>query len=151
MDRSILNDESATRDIPYQIKFLLNKGISIFSKSNKKKYYFRVNILETTQYNYKDLSKLYKEQVQLGYSRILPQIALGHSQSEILAMIHFENDVLKLSEIMIPPMMSSTMNAEILDKTRKGNSNENENKVGRQEKPDNEKSDKTLQNLEAMS
>jgi hypothetical protein len=36
-------------------------------------------MLETTQYNYKDLAKYYKEQVQLGYSKMLPQIALGHS------------------------------------------------------------------------
>jgi hypothetical protein len=36
-------------------------------------------MLETTQYNYKDLAKMYKEQVQLGYSKMLPQIAMGHS------------------------------------------------------------------------
>ena len=81
---------------------------------------------------------------------MLPQVAMGHSQSEILAMAHFENDLLKLSEIMVPPLMSSTMNAETLDKIRQPNSSEN-NKVGREEKPDNEKSDKTLQNLESMS
>ena len=27
----------------------------------------------------KDLSKIYKEQVQLGYSKMLPEVALGHS------------------------------------------------------------------------
>ena len=44
-----------------------------------KKYSFKLYMLETTQYNYRDLSKLYKEQTQLGYSKMLPQIALGHS------------------------------------------------------------------------
>jgi hypothetical protein len=39
---------------------------------NKKKYNFRLYMLETTQYNYQDLSKMYKEQVQLGYSKMLP-------------------------------------------------------------------------------
>jgi hypothetical protein len=68
--------------------------------------------METTQYNYKELSKQYKEMVQLGYSKMLPQIALGHAQSAILYAAMFENDVLKLNEIMIPPLMSSTMNPD---------------------------------------
>jgi len=50
--------------------------------------------------------------VQLGYSKMLPQIALGHAQSAILYAATFENDVLKLNEIMIPPLMSSTMNPD---------------------------------------
>jgi len=70
--------------------------------------------METTQYNYKELSKQYKEMVQLGYSKMLPQIALGHAQSAILYAAMFENDVLKLNEIMIPPLMSSTMNPDAI-------------------------------------
>ena len=34
---------------------------------------------------------------------------VGHSQSFILNTAYFENEVMKLSEIMIPPLMSSTM------------------------------------------
>lgn len=71
-------------------------------------------MLETTQYNYKELAKLYKEQSQIGFSKMLPQIALGHSQSFILNSAHFENDVLKLYEIMIPPLMSSTMSSDLI-------------------------------------
>ena len=71
-------------------------------------------MLETTQYNYKELSKMYKEQVQLGYSKMLPQIALGHSQSAIINTAYFENEILHLSEIMLPPLMSSTMNLQDL-------------------------------------
>jgi hypothetical protein len=56
----------------------------------------------------------------MGFSKMLPQIALGHSQSSILNTIYFENEVLHLSEIMIPPLMSSTMNMQDL----KGNSNQ---------------------------
>lgn len=36
-------------------------------------------MLETTIYNYKDMSKMYKEQTQIGFSKMLPQIALGHT------------------------------------------------------------------------
>lgn len=95
---------------------------------------------------------MYKEQVQIGYSKMLPQIALGHSQSSIINTAYFENEILHLSEIMIPPLMSSTMSSEdILG--NKGNSsssnsqnNTEEGAGGRPEKSQNEKSDKTLQN-----
>ena len=58
----------------------------------------------------------------MGYSKMLPQIALGQSQSSILANAYFENDVLDLVNVFIPPLMSSTMNPEML---KKGNGNGN--------------------------
>lgn len=45
---------------------------------------------------------------------MLPQVALGQTQSSILANAYFENDILDLVRVFIPPMMSSTMNAEAL-------------------------------------
>ena len=112
---------------------------------------------------------MYKEQVQIGYSKMLPQIALGHSQSFIINTAYFENEVLHLSEIMIPPLMSSTLNGEdILGKRNQENTSKNQNSTegtktsqqvvkteekssGRPEKPDDEKSEKTIQNRESMS
>ena len=115
-------------------------------------------MLETTQSNSKELSKMYKEQVQLGYSKMLPQIALGHSQSSIINTAYFENEVLHLSEIMIPPLMSSTLNAEdVLGKKDQKNLNktqsniEGKSQAGRPEKSDDQKSEKTIQNKESMS
>jgi hypothetical protein len=43
---------------------------------------------------------------------MLPQIALGHSQSSIINTAFFENNILHLTEIMIPPLMSSTMSSQ---------------------------------------
>ena len=116
-------------------------------------------MLETTQYNYKDLSKMYKEQVQIGYSKMLPQIALGHSQSSIVNTAYFENNLLHLTDIMIPPLMSSVMSSEAVlgkeEQSGSGNSESNvegeSNGAGRPEKDDSEKSEKTLQNEESMS
>ena len=113
-------------------------------------------MLETTQYNYKELSKMYKEQTQIGYSKMLPQIALGHSQSFILNTAHFENEILQLNTIMIPPLMSSTMSSEqVLGKSGQSNSsnsqNTSESSAGRPEKEDDQKSEKTIQNKESMS
>ena len=88
----------------------------------------------------------------MGYSKMLPQIALGHSQSSILNTAYFENEILHLSEIMIPPLMSSTLNAEdILGKSQKSNTGKTQksseggnSKGGRPEKPDDQKSEKTI-------
>lgn len=173
LQKSIQNDESSVRDLILQFQAFFNRVTRIFS-SNRNKYDFRFYMLETTQDNYKELSKLYKEQVQLGYSQLLPQIALGHSQSFILNTAHFENEVLKLQEIMIPPLMSSTMSSANLGSSNKSNgnnSNNNQNSsgnktttqttvrktsvteeksAGRPETPDDQKSEKTIANKESM-
>ena len=102
----------------------------------------------------------------MGYSKMLPQIALGHSQSAIINTAYFENQVLHLSEIMIPPLMSSTLRSEDVLGPKEG-AEEGADKganvqakgaskkevqeamgetkeAGRPEKPDDQKSDKTI-------
>lgn len=147
LEKSILNDEGAIRNLLMQFEIFFDMIAQAYSPS-RKLYTFRLYMLETTQYNYKELSKLYKEQTQIGYSKMLPQIALGHSQSSILNTAYFENDILHLSEVMIPPMMSSTVSMEDIKSSRGGGEND---KAGRPEKEESEKSDKTLQNEESMS
>ena len=163
LEKSILNDESTVRNLLLQFNMFMDRVIKK-KNTNSKKYNFKIYFLETTQYNYQALSKLYKEQTQIGYSKMLPQIALGHSQSFILNTAHFENEVLHLSEIMIPPLMSSTLNSQdILGKTSSsGNSNSQNTSgtkknvaetksAGRPEKADDQKSEKTIQNKESMN
>ena len=156
LEKSILNDEGSIRSLLLQFAIFFD---TITQKQNKskRKYNYRLYMLETTQYNYKELSKLYKEHVQIGYSKMLPQIALGHSQSAIINTAYFENEVLHLSEIMIPPLMSSTMNLQDLKgKTGETGTSKSQTKTetsgeaGRPEKADDEKSDKTIANKESM-
>ena len=130
---------------------ILNRLINFLLKP--KKYSYKFKILETTIYNYKELSKLYKEQTSIGYSKMLPQIALGHSQSEILGAAFFENNILELTTLMLPPLSTNTMSgADVLGKTSSGNKEKEEEKqkAGRPEKEDGEKSDKTIANKESM-
>ena len=101
---------------------------------------------------------MYKEHTQIGYSKMLPQVALGHSQSSILATAQFENNILKLADIMIPPSMSSTMSGKGVGTDNKSNASKNQNNsqsnvktpaaetksAGRPEKADGEKSAKTI-------
>lgn len=153
LEKSISNDEATMRDLILQFQNLLNRLIKKFNKSN---YSFRVDILETTIYNYKELAKMYKEHTQIGYSKMLPQVALGHSQSSIIATAQFENNILHLADIMIPPSMSSTMSGKKVDTDNKSISSKNQNtsqdkSVGRPEKSDDQKSEKTMKNKESMS
>ena len=157
LNNSILNDEASMYNLLVQFESFLNDLLKPFNKSPKKILY-KAQILTTTIYNYKEMAKLYKEQTQLGYSKMLPQIALGQSQSSILANAYFENEILGLSTVFIPPLMSSTMNSDTLKsvgskKVAGGNetSIEGNGEVGRNEKADNEKSEKTIANRESMS
>ena len=98
------------------------------------------------------MSKLYKEQAQLGFSLFLPQVALGLSQSTIMASAKFENEVLALATVLTPPMSSSTMSSKDRDQKKDNKQPAQEDKkAGRQEKPDDEKSEKTIKNRESMS
>ena len=150
LEKSILNDEASMINLILQFEEFLNEIIKPYNK--KKNYSFRVQILGTTIYNYKEMAKLYKEQTQLGYSKMLPQIALGNSQSSVLATAFFENEVLELFNVFIPPMSSNTMSsnaAQVQEKEQKPA--DDEKKGGRKELPDEEKSEKTIQNRESMS
>ena len=163
LEKSVLNDEGFVRTLLLQFEVFFDRIVQ--SKSaNKKKYNFRLYMLETTQYNYKELAKLYKEEVQLGYGKMYAQIALGHSQSSIMNTAYFENEVLNLSELMIPPLMSSTLNMQDLkggsgssssSGTQKlsssSSSGGSSGKAGRPEKPNDQKSEKTIKNKESMS
>lgn len=162
LEKSILNDEAALRGLLFQFVMMFDKLAQKRSKTPKK-WNFRFYMLETTQHNYKDLSKMYKEQDQIGFSKLLPQIAMGHSQNAIINTAFFENNILHLSEIMIPPLMSSTMNLADLQAQKDGKTKDDGNanqqvkipdesgEAGRPEKPDSEKSDKTIANRESMS
>ena len=165
LEKSILNDEASMYNLILQFEAFLNDLLAPYNKAPKKLYY-RAQILTTTIYNYKEMAKLYKEQTQLGYSKMLPQIALGQSQSSVLANAYFENDVLDLVNVFIPPLMSSTMNVEALKNGNQNTDNKTADKsktpaaqkapgekgeAGRKEKPDDEKSAKTIANRESMN
>ena len=124
---SILNDEAALYNLIQQFEDFLNILIDKYN-TNPKKLYYKVQILNTTIYNYKELAKLFKEQTQIGYSKMLPQIALGQSQSSILANAYFENDILDLVNIFVPPLMSSTMNADTVSQIKDKDKNKSERK-----------------------
>lgn len=142
LEKSILNDEATIYNLLLQFEAFLNYLIEVF---NSAKISYRVQMLTTTIYNYKDMAKLFKEHTQMGYSKMLPMIALGQPQSAILATAQFENEVLDLVNVFIPPITSNQMNANMIQKS--GGNGEG---AGRKEKPDDQKSEKTIANKESQ-
>jgi len=92
----------------------------------------------------------------MGYTKMLPPVALGQTQSSVLANAFFENDILDLVRVFVPPLTSNVMNAEALQQRSAVNRGENSGTAnnpeksgegaGRPEKEDNEKSEKTILN-----
>ena len=152
LEKSILNDAASLYNLILQFEGFINDVIEKYNKKPKK-YYYRAQMLTTTIYNYQEMAKIYKEQMQVGFSKMLPQIALGQAQSTILANAFFENNVLDLVNVFIPPMMSSTMNSDVLNRLNNQNKeNANSDSTGgRPEKADDEKSEKTIMNEESQS
>jgi len=156
LDKSVLNDAASMSELMAQYQSFLNALVDAKFNKNPKKFYYNVELLQTTQYNYIELSKLYKEQVQLGFGKLLPQIALGHSQSSILATIYFENEVLKLVDLMTPPENSNTKSAASGSGGKNSNGNPKGNTDDKGGRPSKESqgetvSDKTLQNRESQA
>lgn len=161
---SDLNDASNMYNLLQQFEGFLNRLLKPYN-TNSKRVYYTAQILETTNSNYQDMAKLYREQTQLGFSKMLPQIALGQSESSILATAYWENEMLNLIEVFVPPISSATMNADTLQAlTGKSADNnaaaagqssgssqiQSDSKAGRPEKADEDKSDKTIANRESL-
>lgn len=153
LEKSIANDEATMSDLLSQFEAF---GQACLGRFNNKpnRIYYKFQLLPTTVYNYKDIAKLYKEQAMLGFSKVLAPVALGQSQTSVIAAAKFENQIMHLNEVFIPPQMSSTISAgEISASANKKNpaSNSGKGEAGRPELDDSEKSDKTIQNRESMS
>lgn len=154
LEKSIANDEATMRNLVLQFEEYAESLLAPFN-ANPKRLYYKVEILPTTVYNYKDLSSQYKELTSIGFSKLLPQVALGQSQSVVIATAVFENDMMNLNDLFVPPQSSATITGN--NKTSDSSSTSlgtnqpstDGAKGGRPEKPDSEKSDKTIANREA--
>ena len=153
LEKSILNDEATMTNLLLQFEEYGQGLLAPYNKNPKKlKYLF--SMLPTTIYNYRELSKVYKEQTMIGFSKLLPQVALGQSQSMVMATAYFENEVMELDELFIPPQLSSTMSSNSAGGSSGGAANQKKlptgDPGGRPEKPDDEKATKTIQNKESQ-
>lgn len=108
---SITNDMAFVLDLSEQYANWLTFQTNLrYSENNK--YYFEVNILPISHYNREEMSTLYLKNAQYGYSKILVSIVTGIKQSSFLDLMELENDILKLSEQMVPLQSSNTQSPE---------------------------------------
>lgn len=138
LEKSILNDESISMQLLLQYQDWLNFILHNKFIQTNSEYTFDIWFPRLTQHNRADMARLYREQAALGYSKVLPALALGQSQSNFLSTILFENEFLDLASVMVPVKMASTQSGKASG-----------DGAGRPPKPDDQKSDKTLANEES--
>lgn len=137
------------------IKYHLN------DKFGKTSLMFDFQILPTTVFNREDLQGAYFRGAQYGYSKMFAGVAMGIKQREQLSLMTFENDFLKMSENMIPLQSSYTTSGNSIASEEKNKSSAQktsntqqiqniDNKGGRPELDDTEKSEKTQANIAAQ-
>jgi hypothetical protein len=106
LSHSINVDEALMFSLLDQCKSWYENRFTVISK--EKKVYFEALFPPITHYNRKEMFDLYKEAATLGYSKLMPLTALGMSQTTFTNLLKYENDVLKLHEIMKPLQTSFT-------------------------------------------
>ena len=109
---------------------------NLFGNSN---VYFNYQILPVGIYNQVEYVDEALKLAQNGYSILVPTAAMGISQHELSSLKELENDVLKLKDILIPLSSSYTESNK-----------PNGGKVGRPTLPLEQKSQKTIQNEDAI-
>lgn len=113
---------------------------------------FVFSFLDMSYTNREEMMKSYLEGAQYGFSKIVPQVALGVKQRYIESLTAFENEVLDLNSKLIPLQSSHTMSSKILAdsktaQTKTGNleaQEASEKKNGRPKLDDNDKEDSTI-------
>lgn len=136
LTKSIEIDEGLIFKLVEKFQDWLNLQLEVQFRNNYERLDFTTSISfpPITVTNRKEIAGTYKELATLGYSKILPALALGQSQLDILSNTMFENDILGLSERMKPLQSSHTA------ASGSGSSG------GRPALPDSQKSDKTIAN-----
>lgn len=129
---SIINDISLMMILGNKYARFVSRVInSLFGNSNIS---FKYTILPLSLYNQSDFITDAFKLAQSGYSYLLPAVAMGMSQREFINVKDLENDVLGLKDKLIPLSSAYTESGE----------------VGAPEKKLEDKSEKTIQNEDAI-
>ena len=134
LDASIKNDIALMMYLANKFsRFITNSINRIYGNTN---ITFKYQILPVSIHN---MHKFVDQSFKLsgsGYSYLLPVVALGLSQRDIVNLKELENDVLKLGEKLIPLSSSYTQSSD--------------NPTGRPKLDDSEKAEKTIKNEESL-
>lgn len=110
LEKSITTDEAYVKPLLLQFEQFFNRYLEW--KFNKTSLKFRLKMLNTSIFNFKELSSAYKDLTKIGFSRFLPIVALGHTQKEVTSMAKLEQQIMQLDAYMLPPFSSNTMSSD---------------------------------------
>lgn len=110
LEKSIITDEAYVKPLLLQFEQFFNRYLEW--KFNKNSLKFRLKMLNTSIFNYKEISTAYKDLTKIGFSRFLPIVALGHTQKEVTSMAKLEQQIMQLDAYMLPPFSSNTMSSD---------------------------------------
>ena len=121
--------------------FFSNILNAVFGNSNLS---FSYAIQPISLYNQNDYITNSLKMAQAGYSFLLPSLAMGMSQQQLVDIKSLENDVLNLNEVLIPLSSSFTQSGKVEKKEedKKGATDEG----GAPAKKIEEKAEKTIKN-----
>lgn len=103
-----------------------------------KKITYKYEILPIAEYNKGDYVTNYMKLAQSGYSFLMPSIAMGINQKDLITLKTLENDVLELENVLKPLQSSFTQSSS-------------ENGPGAPKKENEDKAPKTLENEESLN
>ena len=140
VEYAYLKDESFVWGLMGQISTWLSfiSSAEIGTRS-KKVYNFVVSYLPVSYRNREKMMDTYLKNAQYGYSKMLPQIAVGVKQRHFESLLYLENDLLKLEKRLVPLMSSHTLSG---DGKPKSSSDSEDN--GRPKSSTEDKTDGTL-------
>lgn len=136
LESSIQNDLALAMVIAHKFEnFVTNIINRLYGNSN---ITFKYTILPISRYNESEYITNSFKLAASGYSLLLPMLAMGFSQQDVVNLKDLENDVLHLRDKLIPPETSYTQSTQ---STRE---------AGAPAKSNDEKSDKTIQNEQSI-
>lgn len=143
LEKSILNDESL---MFFLLDSYQNRLNAIIENLFNGKITFKLNMPKLSVYNNERKQKIYKDMATNGYSKLLPVIAAGFSQTEFLSLNEYEDKILKIGESLIPLQSTNTQSSKDIAKQTSSS-----DKIGAPKKDEDELSEKTIQNRESQS
>jgi hypothetical protein len=108
--KSVITDEALSWSLVKQIERNVNRFLDKFNSND---YKFKVDILPTTIFNWKEVHDAYVKSATYGLpTKIKAGAALGISPNKFNNLLYLENIVLKLPEDMIPMKSSNTLSSD---------------------------------------
>lgn len=146
LERSIQVDESIIMQLVKQFQNWLDMELKdqFIERLNNENFVFDFNIMPVTVLNKKDMVKSYQDMATFGYSKMLPAIAAGQKQLQVISMATFENEILDLQTLMTPLQSSNQTSFQ-----QQGNGGSTGGNNGRPQKDVSELSEKTIANIES--